>query len=1842
MILCFVSDKCGLPDRVGGTFPSISTAFNCCCVALQLKQACDFLVACLMRIFLSLLVTVPLWGEVVQAAPAGIVINNTATLSYEVGTTVKTIYSNPTQLITEFTSTQARMRAYRYDPTGELLHVGPSYYQASNRSFMLLPAPEVLASDTPLDLNQPQPMQESKVYHSGDTLFIVLEDADQNLASMMQEVVQVKFESENGEDIETLRLTETEANSGVFSAYISLSTVLPKLADGVMSVDHNSRLTISYIDTNDSSSNVISLPLVMNPVGLVFNSRSGLPIDGVSVTLVNAVTGLPAEVRGSDGESQYPSTVISGSNVTDSAGTEYQQLAGQYRFPVLPPGEYRLEVTPTTGYLFPSEQTDIQIQALSNVSFNVNQGSRGENVVVTAEGVPAIDIPLDANTSGVLLSKYVNRNLVAAGEFLQYRLRLDSETLELPITGVMLLDDLPQGFRLKEGSVKLNGEVFIDPVSYGDGRHLRFDLGTLAAGSVSELSYVVEVMATAPSGDAVNTAWVTGDYDFRSNEAKVSVKVNSAFFNSEAFLTGRVLADGCDIDAAEGVENVRLFLENGTYVVTDEEGRWHIEGVEPGTHVLQLDRDTLLGDLEAVACEESPRFAGTPWSQFVDVQAGSLWRADFYLRQKQAVTSHVSQELSVQREGDLLLYRLQLQGAAIDLSKLRVMISLAKDVAYQAGSSMLDNKLMEDPGVVEDLLMYQLGLLGANEQATLSFILKLPPEHDGPVELQAISVLNTVDKSNQRIPMVTTLLRAGEQQQISGISQLEIKHPVAIKELVVKPDEKKKKIADWRLFDSVWLAAQNPGFEWVYPAENFNPAIDFLYVGIKHNTGQSVSLRVNGSPVRPLSYDGMDASPDGSVKLSRWRGVGLSLGDNLLEAVLVDAEGNELKRISRQVHYSDVPVEAEIIPELSQLVADGTRELVIAVRFTDRHGYPARHGVRGEYSVGEPYLSAQSIDDAKGVGLSRVANSPQYLIEDDGLAYLRLQPTTVSGELLINFDLDNKRRNESRVWLQSADREWVFVGLAEGGVGKRSINGNVNSAAYVGMQEGTYNDNRVAFYTKGKIKGKWLLTAAYDTKKSTDERFKQIIDPNTYYTLYGDNSVQQYDAASKRKLYIKIEREKFYALFGDYDTGLSMTELGRYERSFTGFKSDYQDDHWRINAFGAETEQVFFRDEIQGDGTSGLYQLKGNDILENSEEIIIETRDRLRSEVVVTTQKMLRHIDYNIDYESGTVYFRQPVLSRDQAANPNFIIARYESSGDGEGNYTAGGRVAYKPVVGSEVGLTVIHEDSGSHNAGLLALDARVKLSESWELKAEIAASEREALDEGLGEESEAKAYLLKLEHRNGKLDTQFYMRQAESDFGLGQQNVGELGQRKIGVDSQFFVSESQTVNTEIYRHVHLDNSLSRDVLNTTFDYSKGVNSHYIGARVAQEHQLNNEKLSSSQLLLGASTAVLDKRLKLHVDSELLLQKTRQSADSYFPDRFLFGADYMLNKKVDLLVAQEYRWNDERSASSTLIGLRARPWLGAELSGSTEQRSVENSDRLFANIGLLQAWHISPVLRADFTLDRSQMLSDSAAGGTDMDDPYKDGEDFNAESLALGYYTDAQEWLGRLEHRNSASQRKFNVFAGYLRELGAGLAMSVGFAGSHSAGSAETKDVHLDVRYSFVYRPENSPWTIFNRLDYLHDKQVNSATSLRNRRLVNNAIANFKPNHKDQLSLQYGAKFVLDTIDGEDYQAYSDLYGVEYRRNLSARWDVGFHGNALNAWRSNTRAYAYGLSVGVSPVKDTWVSLGYNVKGFSDEDFSAAKYTAKGFYVKFRFKFDQQSLRNLWSNNSGQLNENNK
>jgi hypothetical protein len=94
------------------------------------------------------------------------------------------------------------------------------------------------------------------------------------------------------------------------------------------------------------------------------------------------------------------------------------------------------------------------------------------------------------------------------------------------------------------------------------------------------------------------------------------------------------------------------------------------------------------------------------------------------------------------------------------------------------------------------------------------------------------------------------------------------------------------------------------------------------------------------------------------------------------------------------------------------------------------------------------------------------------------------------------------------------------------------------------------------------------------------------------------------------------------------------------------------------------------------------------------------------------------------------------------------------------------------------------------------------------------------------------------------------------------------------------------------------------------------------------------------------------------------------------------------------------------------------------------------------------------------------------------------------------------------------------------------------------------------------------------------------------------------------------------------------LFGLELRKDLGKRFDIGAHANVLRGHEYNQNQYSYGLSIGFTPVTNMWLSLGYNWDGFKDNDFSMASYTAEGVYLKLRFKFDQQSVRDAakWFN----------
>ena len=65
---------------------------------------------------------------------------------------------------------------------------------------------------------------------------------------------------------------------------------------------------------------------------------------------------------------------------------------------------------------------------------------------------------------------------------------------------------------------------------------------------------------------------------------------------------------------------------------------------------------------------------------------------------------------------------------------------------------------------------------------------------------------------------------------------------------------------------------------------------------------------------------------------------------------------------------------------------------------------------------------------------------------------------------------------------------------------------------------------------------------------------------------------QRFEAASREKLYLKLERGRFYALFGDYETGLGVTELSRYSRTLTGVKIEREGDVLGFQLFATDID----------------------------------------------------------------------------------------------------------------------------------------------------------------------------------------------------------------------------------------------------------------------------------------------------------------------------------------------------------------------------------------------------------------------------------------------------------------------------------------------------------------------------------------------------------------------------------------------------------------------------------------------------------------------------------------------
>ena len=334
----------------------------------------------------------------------------------------------------------------------------------------------------------------------------------------------------------------------------------------------------------------------------------------------------------------------------------------------------------------------------------------------------------------------------------------------------------------------------------------------------------------------------------------------------------------------------------------------------------------------------------------------------------------------------------------------------------------------------------------------------------------------------------------------------------------------------------------------------------------------------------------------------------------------------------------------------------------------------------------------------------------------------------------------------------SVGEDYFFlVAMGDGKVGYNFNRGNMEPVgADERFREGFWKEGRVAYYLKGRVKGKYLITSSFDTERGKTEGGKKELfrnlDPDKYYPVYGDDSSVNYSATDTMgMLYLLIEWDNSSILWGNYNTEFTDTELAQYSRTFFGGKVHLQtlsstkfgEPHSKLVVFKAMARQKAAHNEFRGTGGS-LFYLKHKEVIEGSDKVRIELRDKITG-LVLAVEDMKEGSDYEIDYSNGRIVFWRPVSQIAESnliisthllnGNPVYVIVDYEYEvKDILNEGTVGARVQQSITDYVSLGGTYIDEEQDGQSYELKAADATLHLGDSIELRGEYAESKSEAM----------------------------------------------------------------------------------------------------------------------------------------------------------------------------------------------------------------------------------------------------------------------------------------------------------------------------------------------------------------------------------------------------------------------------------------------------------------------------------------------------------------------------------
>jgi uncharacterized repeat protein (TIGR01451 family) len=898
--------------------------------------------------------------------------------------------------------------------------------------------------------------------------------------------------------------------------------------------------------------------------------------------------------------------------------------------------------------------------------------------VISAEVASAVVGP------ALNLSMTASRGQVEVGDLTGFRMQITNLDPTMNLSGARVVFRMPEGLRFQRGSFRIAGKTGKTPLVRGQGQTLILSLGNLQAGETIESSLVGIVSAGATTGEQNATARADArtpsGLRVRSGPASTVLRIVRGVLAMEAVIVGRVFADldddGRPSLGEPAIPGVRIYLEDGTQVLTDIAGKYHMEGIRPGLHVLKIDPETLPPGLAAAPA--GLRSFGHSGVQFVDLNASELFKANYPLRGSIGALAGLKVRLlNATPDVDLDSPRVRenedgASGSTGSSGMAGVEISSVLATAiFEQGSSVLRIDAEEH---LESLAL----LLRERGAMARKFIVE---ETGDASTILGRARVRAFEGALRRALRINSPVKPGGGEPLSGKAAGSRSSPES--NLAIDPAAKK-------------LKTLSPGLYLLKPESGELFQRERIDIELAFPTGEMPRLMVGDEVILDDRIGARMETSLSGMSLYRFVGIPLSEGEN---AIIAESVGGEMpRRITVYVERRGIPASITVRGQGGSQPADGKSPGRAEIEVRDARGHTVPDGT----IVTVETLSGQIL----GTDGDRVAGGFQ-IKTTGGKAVVRLSASQIAEDRIVKARTGGVE-GEGTVRFGTHLRKWILTGVGEAGWSGENDEAEEDLLSDMTRPGGT--SARLALYAKGKIGAKDLISISYDSDRQRDQdALFRVQDPSENFPVYGDSSVQSYDLQSQGKLALRWERDRSMAMVGDFHTGLNAAELARYDRVLTGAFTRIETSRLSVQAFGASTPQRSARDAIRADGSSGPYRLSRKPVVAYSERVILEVRDRFHTERILSSSVQTRYVDYDIDYISGTLLFRSPVSAEDQGFNPVTLVVTYELVDPDGSNLVAGGRVAYRPTTKLEWGTTAIQEERGDGDLWITGADLTVR-----------------------------------------------------------------------------------------------------------------------------------------------------------------------------------------------------------------------------------------------------------------------------------------------------------------------------------------------------------------------------------------------------------------------------------------------------------------------------------------------------------------------------------------------------